>query len=166
MWTCLPLGKFLNFPIKGKKTESPWSLTLFDSLLIWEMGVKGMGRVRQYLAPVPFVLAPKATQNYISQAPLPSGFLTGSANGRHWVQTKGREEEAVRILLTPPTYPALATATATPWLIPLGRHGTWAVVIQAPFLSLSPGGSSDFLLSVIPICLLCSYITYELNSLH
>ena len=36
------------------------------------------------------------TGNYISQAPLSSDFLVGSANGRHWWKTGGREEEAAR----------------------------------------------------------------------
>lgn len=53
MWICLPLGKFPNFQMK-KTTESPWCLTLFDSLLVWVMGTKGMGRARQQLAPTSF----------------------------------------------------------------------------------------------------------------
>lgn len=56
------------------------------------------------------------TGNYISQAPLPPGFLAGSANGRHGLKTEGKEEEAARIFLTPPTCPTFPAATATPWL--------------------------------------------------
>lgn len=77
---------------------------------------KRWGKCRPLSPLVPVMCGLQITGNYISQALLLSGFLAGSANGRHWLKTEGREEEAVRIFLTPPTYAVSAAATSTPWL--------------------------------------------------
>lgn len=120
------------------------------------------------LVPATYLL--QITENYISQAPLPSGFLVGSANGRPWWKTGRREKEAARDI-SHSTHPPYCGSFSM-MLVPLGGPG------------IGPGNTSSsfypFSLRIVlisyywrslscltsPVCLLGSSIPYGFNSLH